>query len=218
MLAIALTVSLGQWQTKRAHEKEAQQALLEARIQEMPVRLTGSVDAAEPLLFRKVSATGRWLAAGQVLVDNQIREGRAGFHVVTPLQIEGSGAFVLVNRGWIPRGANYPRGPEVPVPAGLVVVSGIAAVPPTRVLELSPDTVAGNVWQNLSIEKYRTQTRLAVLPVVVLADAPAAGLVAVTETPNAGVGKHREYALTWFALAATVAALWIGLNLSREPA
>ena len=215
-LAIALTVSLGRWQTNRTQEKEARQALLEARIQEMPVRLTGSVDASEPLLFRKVRATGRWLVAGQIFVDNQIREGRAGFHVVTPLQIEGSGAFVLVNRGWIARSADYPRAPEVPVPAGIVMVSGIATVPPARVLELSPDTVAGNVWQNLSIEKYRTQTRLAVLPVVVLADAPAAGLVVVTETPDAGVAKHREYALTWFALASTVAGLWLVFAFRRK--
>jgi len=49
----------------------------------------------------------------------------------------------------------------------------------------------------------------------VLSDAPGAGLEAVHETPDSGVAKHREYALTWFALAATTLALWVGLNLAR---
>ena len=217
MLAIALTVSLGRWQTNRAYEKEARQALLEARIREMPVRLTGSVDAAEPLLFRKVGANGRWLAAGQVFVDNQVRDGRAGFLVVTPLQIEGSGAFVLVNRGWIARGTDYPKAPEVPVPPGLVVVSGIATVPPARVLELSKETISGNVWQNLSLSRYAARMRIDLLPVVILADAPGDGLVAVHEKPDAGIAKHREYALTWFSLAATLAVLWIVFSF-RGPA
>ena len=48
------------------------------------------------------------------------------------------------------------------------------------------------------------------LPVVVLASPPAPGLAAVEERPDAGIAKHREYALTWFSLAATVAALWVG--------
>ena len=84
-----------------------------------------------------------------------------------------------------------------------------------RVLELSADTVSGNVWQNLSIERYRRQTGNPVLPIVILADRPAPGLTAVRETPDAGIAKHREYALTWFALATTVLALWIVLNLRR---
>ena len=53
------------------------------------------------------------------------------------------------------------------------------------------------------------------LPVVVLLETPPAGLAAVHETPNARVEKHIEYALTWFALAATTFALWLGLNFKR---
>ena len=40
-------------------------------------------------------------------------------------------------------------------------------------------------------------------------------IAAVVETPDAGIAKHREYSLTWFSLAATLAALWVGLNLKR---
>lgn len=212
---IALTLALGTWQTNRAREKQQRQALLESRIVETPLVLTGSVASAEALLYRRVRAAGRWLPEGQIFVDNQIVGGRAGFHVVTPLALEGERAALLVNRGWVARSAEYPRAPRVDAPPGRVEVTGVASLPPRRVLELSARTVTGNVWQNLSIERYAKQASMRVLPVVVLAEPAAPGLVAVREKADAGVAKHREYALTWFSLAATVLVLWIVLNLRR---
>ena len=211
---IALTLWLGRWQTDRAEEKARLQALYEARAREAAVRLGGS-SAASDLLFRRVIASGRWIAERQIFIDNQVHAGRAGFHVVTPLRLAGSEAAVLVDRGWIARTAAYPRAPEVSVPEGEVTVAGLAAAPPRRVLELSADTVSGNVWQNLSIERVAQATGLKLLPVVVLDDHPAPGLEAVHERPDAGVDRHREYALTWFSLAGLAAALWIALNVKR---
>ena len=212
---IALTVSLGRWQVNRAQEKTDRQALFDARMNETPLRLTGSVPSAEPLMYRRVRAAGAWIAERQIFVDNQIREGRAGFHVVTPLAIDGSRDAVLVNRGWIARGPEYPRPPQVEVPPGRVEVTGIASRPPARFLELGRETVSGNAWQNLSIERYREATGLSVLPVVILADAPAPGLAAVREKPDTGAAKHQEYALTWFSLAITAFVLWVVLNLKK---
>lgn len=215
VLLIALTLWLGRWQTDRGDEKEVRQALFEARLRETPVLLTGSVASAEPLLYRRVRASGEWIPEGQVFIDNQVRDGRAGFHVVTPLKLDGGKDAVLVNRGWIERTPDYPKAPQVAVPAGRVEIAGLATLPPRRVLELSPETVSGNVWQNLSVERYRSRTGMSLLPFVVLADATAPGLAAIHEQPDAGVARHREYALTWFSLAATTLALWVALNLKR---
>ena len=214
---IALTLWLGVWQTHRAEEKTVRQATLEARAKEPAVTLTGAVDAAEPLLFRHVRAKGRFVNDGQVFIDNRVHAGQAGYHVVTPLRLDATGAVLLVNRGWIARGPRYPDPPAVAIPEGDVVVEGIATVPPARVLELSPDTVSGNVWQNLAIAKYAQRFRVHALPVVVLAAPAGGGLTAVTEAPDAGIAKHREYALTWFSLAATVLVLWIALNIEKVP-
>jgi surfeit locus 1 family protein len=187
---IALTLWLGRWQVDRGHEKEARQALLESRRHEAPLSLTGMVPSAEPLLYRRVVARGEWLADKQVFIDNQVHEGRAGFHVVTPLRLEGSRAAVLVNRGWIARDASYPRAPEVAVPAGHVEVRGLATTPPKRFVELSSDVIEGNVWQNLSFERFRERTGVEVLPVVLLPEVPTPGLAAVHEKPDAGIAKH----------------------------
>lgn len=215
---VALTVYLGLWQKHRAEEKSARQAVMDARLREPPLQLTGAVAEAEPLLYRRVRAAGEWDPAHQVFIDNQIREGRAGFHVLTPLRLQGASEAVLVNRGWIARDAGYPRAPRVAVPAGPVQVTGLASLPPRRYVELSAETITGDVWQNLSLERYRRQSGLAVLPVVVLAETPGEGLAAVTERPDAGVAKHVEYEYTWFALAATTLVLWLALNLHRRPA
>ena len=212
---IALTLSLSRWQVNRGHEKAGRQALLEARMADAPVRLTGAVSSPDDLMYRHVRAGGQWLAERQIFIDNQIHEGRAGFNVITPLRLDGVSDAVLVNRGWIARGSTYPTPPEVAVPGGHIEVSGLATRPPARYLELSAETVTGNVWQNLSIERYRSRTGLAVLPVVVLADAATAGLVPLRERPDAGIAKHQEYALTWLALAVTAFVLWVALNLHR---
>jgi surfeit locus 1 family protein len=211
----ALLLSLGRWQLGRAAEKEARQALYDARLHETALVLTGSVPSAEPLIYRRVRAAGRWIAERQIFIDNQIHAGRAGFTVITPLEIDGGRDAVLVNRGWIARDRNFPAAPPVAVPAGHVEVTGLATRPPARYRELSTQTVVGDVWQNLSIERFAAHSGLALLPVVILADTPAPGLAPVREQPDAGVAKHYEYALTWFALAATVAALWLALNLKR---
>jgi surfeit locus 1 family protein len=212
---IALTVWLGRWQTDRGDQKEALQKLLDARIDAPVVDLAGPVGATADILYRRVRAKGQWIAEGQFFVDNRVFEGRAGFHVITPLRIEGSQQVALVDRGWIERTTAYPKAPPVEVLAGEVQVSGIAALPPKRYLELSSDIIEGNVWQNLSIERYRSVTGRTVLPFIVIADYAAPPLTAVHERPDTGIERHREYSLTWYSLAATTLVLWIALNLRR---
>ena len=215
---IALTVSLGRWQANRAEEKATRQAMFEARTAETPLVLSGSSGPAEALLYRRVRIAGRWDPDRQVFIDNQIHQGRAGFHVITPLRVAGSARVALVNRGWTPRTAQYPGPPAVAVPEGDVEVTGLAALPPRRYLELSAETISGNVWQNLSLARYAERMRVEVLPVMILADRPGENLVAVEEKPDAGVAKHREYSLTWFSLAATLAALWLFYSFRRGAA
>src|SRR5262249_25135339 len=203
------------WQVSRTAEKEALQALYEARLRDAPVPLTGAVPSAEALVYRHVRVAGEWLPRGQVFIDNRVHEGRAGFEVMTPLGLANRGEAVLIDRGWVARGAEYPQPPPVAAPEGRAEVAGVAVLPPRRYLELSAETISGNVWQNLDLERYRTQTRIDILPIVVLADAPGPGLAAVRERPDAGIERHREYALTWFSLAALALVLWVALNLRR---
>lgn len=213
---IAVTVSLGRWQAGRAEEKAALQATYDARSREAPAVLGGS-PGADALLYRRVRVTGTWMPEGQLFIDNRILEGKAGFHVVTPMRVAGGSRVVLVNRGWTPRTAAYPSPPSIAAPSGEADVNGIASLPPRRYLELSGDTVSGNVWQNLSLQRYAERMRVDLIPVLVVADRAGDGLVPVREKPDTGIEKHREYELTWFSLAATLAVLWTWYSFRKVP-
>jgi surfeit locus 1 family protein len=106
---IALTLSLGRWQTNRAEEKTARQAMFEARIRETPLVLGGSSGPADTLLYRRVRVHRAVDRRRPGLHRQPGRAGQGGFHVMTPLRVAGSARAVLVNRGWVARTRSYPQ-------------------------------------------------------------------------------------------------------------
>jgi surfeit locus 1 family protein len=214
-LAIAATVSLGNWQRGRAEEKRAVQVQLQARQALPPLALTGRETASEDLNFRRVIVRGRYEPARQIFLDNKSLESRVGVHLLTPFRIEGSDRMLMVNRGWMPRPREYPAMPQVSAPAGSVEVSGLAVPPLRRFVELKENTAQGSLWQNLTFERLATHLGEPVVPLVLLADSTAPGLSAVTERPDAGIDKHVGYAFQWYSLAVLVAGLWLGLNFRK---
>lgn len=225
LIALLLTLYLATWQQGRATEKRALQAEYSARMQAQPVNLSsslGNVKDTNEYRYRLAFARGEWQTAKQIFIDNKFNDGGvAGYHVITPLKIADSNGVVLVNRGWIARSASYPAPPEANPAAGEIEVRGQLTIPSKRFLELSANAVQGNVWQNLTIERYQQAMKIDVLPWVLLAhkmSSPSKGLTLQSERPDAGVEKHIEYMLTWYSLALTVAALWVGLNLRIQRA
>jgi surfeit locus 1 family protein len=225
LIAVLLTLYLAIWQQGRAAEKRALQAEYSARTQAPPVVLSGGLkknENASEYRYRMTNVRGQWQGANQIFIDNKFNDGgMVGYHVITPLEIADSNLIVLVNRGWIARSASYPAPPEVSPPTGEAKVEGQLVIPSKRFLELTANATQGNVWQNLTIERYQQAMKIDVLPWIVLASnisPPGAGLTLQSERPDAGVEKHVEYMLTWYSLALTVVALWIGLNLHIQRA
>ncbi len=217
LVAVMLTGYLGFWQQGRAVEKRAMQTEFDARAGQPQVVIASDArDAA--LRYRQGVAQGEWLPSAQIYIDNKVNHEVAGYHVITPLKLQGSDSYLLVNRGWLPRGPAYPTPPVSDVAPGRVKVSGQLSVPSTRFLELSSQSIQGNVWQNLTLERYRDTMRLDVLPFVLLAQETVPPLEAVAERPDARAEKHTEYMLTWYSLAVTVVALWVGLNTKQTNA
>ncbi len=214
--SVALFVAAGNWQRDRMHAKEDARAALEAAAGQAPVPLPRTDDWTA-WRYRRVTAAGEWRGGAQVLIDNRVHQGRAGFHVVAPLALE-DGRVVLVDRGWIAAAAGAARVPEVAAPEGPATVAGRIALPSTRYVELGGAGNAGNVWQNLDPARIAAQTGLPLLPVVVEQDAagaPADGLVRAWPAPDTGVDTHRVYMMQWYAFAALAAGLWIGFEVRR---
>ena len=136
--------------------------------------------------------------------------GKSGFVVVTPLMLEGSAKAILVQRGWVPRNfANRAQLPEVLTPAGLVVVHGRIAPPPSKLYEFK-GVESGRIRQNVEITAFAGETTLPLLGVSLLQTGVATeGLVREWAAPNLGVDKHYGYAFQWFSLCALVVFLFL---------
>lgn len=212
----ALAVALGLWQTRRASEKEALQARLDRLAAATPLALPARLVAPDDYALRRVVARGAYADRFTILLDNRVHRGRPGFHVLAPLRIAGGNVHVLVNRGWVPAGRTRAELPQVATPPGEQTVEGLATVPSEHVYELAPDTVAGPVWQNLVLDRYRAWSKLELQAIVIQQTNDAGdGLVREWDRPDAGADRHRSYALQWFALAAVAAVLYVVLNLER---
>ncbi len=119
---------LGFWQLDRAGQRGAAVDLQQSNLAADPVpvaelsRVGEDVDPDDR--WRTVEATGTWDTEHELLLRNRDGSGGVGFHVLTPLVTE-EGPAVLVNRGWVERGATALDQPEVPpVPEGAVEVAG----------------------------------------------------------------------------------------------
>jgi surfeit locus 1 family protein len=213
---IAATVALGNWQLGRAHEKEAMAARLESLGRGPAVTLSGTEVKAEDVLWRRVTARGRFEPRYAVLLDNKVREGVAGYHVVMPLAIDGGPRYVLVNRGWVAGTRERGRLPSITTPEGTVEVTGLAVVPSRRFLELSTQVADGRVWQNLTLERYRQAVPIALQPIVIeQQNALDDGLVREWSPPDTGVNTHYAYAFQWFAMALAIAVLYLVTHVRR---
>jgi surfeit locus 1 family protein len=211
---IALAISLGNWQTRRAEEKLEQGRRLEdaARGPVLPV----PPSLAEPSEFERhrVRAHGRFVSRATLFLDNKVLHGAAGYHVLTPLKLEGSGMHVIVDRGWIAAG-DRSRLPTVPTPEGVRAVEGTAVVPSSRFLELAPES-DGPRRQNLVIAREEKRLGLKLQPFVIEQTSDAQdGLAREWERPDTGVDRHRSYALQWYSFAALAAILYVALSFKR---
>lgn len=209
VMAIALFVTAGVWQHARMRQKEDLGAQLDAAARNAPVPLPDAPEWAA-WRFRPVIVTGTFDASHQILIDNKVHAGRAGFDVVTPVAMP-DGRSVLVDRGWVAAGESRAQLPAVQPPAGTVEVQGRVNLPTTSYVELARDTVSGPVWQNLDVKRYAQATGLPVLPIVVEQTAPigtADTLVREWPAPDLGADRHRIYMVQWFLFAALAAGLW----------
>lgn len=201
LLGVVLFLRLAWWQWDKAERMAAQQAVFAERVQQNALPLGASLVNPENTVNLPVMARGVFEAQGQFFLDNQQEQGQPGVHVITPLHIEDSDTRVLVNRGWVGWGASRAVMPEVPVPAGMVTVRGMAFVPKTRTSAFTPDNThdTPQLRMRLDLAKLSQSLPYALQPIVVLQDADNAQdtLVRHWPAPENKVQMHRGYAIQW---------------------
>ncbi len=201
----------------RAAYKRALQARMDAG-ERLPIWEVGEapVDKSE-VLYRRVSVQGKFDPRYQILLDNRIHDGVAGYHVLTPLMMEGGNLAVLVNRGWIPVGKSRSTLPPIQTPSAQVKITGLAVDPDTRYFELNSTSPQNRVWQNLNFKSYAAWSRLSLHPFVLQQSSDSGdGLLRAWPRPDTGVDTHLSYAMQWYGLCATLVTLWLVLNVKRK--
>jgi surfeit locus 1 family protein len=219
---VGLGCSLGVWQLGRAQTKLNWQAEI-AQKSVMPVLdgafLGSPQDSSQNragLLHRPVLLEGEWMAQHTVYLDNRQMNARPGFYVLTPFKLAASGAVVMVQRGWVGRDfTDRTRLPQVQTPSGVVRVSGLMALPPSKLYALGEEG-QGVIRQNLDLQKFSSQTGLPLLEISVIQQGPASeGLLREWPQAATGVEKHYGYAFQWFGLALLIALIYVWFQIVR---
>ncbi|MFT5532570.1 MAG: surfeit locus 1 family protein [Burkholderiaceae bacterium] len=222
-LLVLLGISLAQWQTRRAAEKQLIETQLITRVSAPVQELGATLVQADVLEYRRVSVRGEFVSDWPVYLDNRPQNGRPGLYVVMPFRIAGSTRHVLVERGWLALNmANRATMLPYQTPLGEIEIIGTVRRHAGRVMQLgSPaELKPGALLQNLEVSEFSRASGLAMQPILIeQANRPGAvadGLVRDWPVPSSGIDMHRGYAFQWYALAAMAFLFFVVTGFRRE--
>jgi surfeit locus 1 family protein len=205
----ALFCGFGFWQLQRMHDKQALLA-------QLPPGRDAAVTLAEA---GRLPQTLHWVKdrlqflPGTVLLDNQLRDGRAGVKVYQPARAQ-AGPVVLVDLGWLPLPGDRRMPALVPL-QGQHDLEGLWAPAPSTGLALGPAmaaTAQPDVWLATRIDLPAIGAQLGLGP-----DEPASRVLRLDPALSLGYtrdlellpntlppSRHLGYAVQWFGLALAV--------------
>lgn len=207
----ALFVSLGIWQVERLQWKQDLIARVNARVHAEPVEAPKPQEWAninqDRDEYRRVRLSGTYLNDKEVLV-HALTERGAGYWVLTPMR-SADGAITFINRGFVPGESSLSASKITEPVEGEITVTGLLRMPEPDGFFLRPNNPERNDWNSRDVEAFAQIFELGnVAPYFIDADTstnpqklPVGGLTVISFRNH-----HLSYAITWFALAAMVAA------------
>lgn len=220
---LVLFVSLGNWQWQRAGEKQAILEAFERGAKSDPAPLDLSGRDWEDRRFERVQFRARYLAERQFLLDNQIREGRLGYRVITPVVHDPSGRFLLVERGWVPRPARPGPLPDVAdLPDGRVVIRGQIYVPFGEGYRIGGMDDGQTGWprvvQYLDFDAMGARLGEPVVPLTIRLDPDEPHGYHRDWRPVLPMGaeRHMAYAVQWYGMALALVVIAAVLVIRRR--
>jgi cytochrome oxidase assembly protein ShyY1 len=216
---------LSNWQFSRNAERSQELRVVEQNYDATPVPLAEVVPVGSVLdpddEWLPVQLDGRYLPDQQLLVRNRPHGGTAAFEVLVPF-LTDDGRVVLINRGWVPPGADQAEPDAVPAPpTGTVTVQ--ARLRPEEAAPRSgrsaPDGQVPTINIGLVAERLPAETADALQPslyALMAREDPAASLTpSALEVPSEDPGPHLSYAIQWI-LFAIMGFVFIGYIIRTE--
>ncbi len=218
LIIVGLLVGLAIWQLERAASKTRLLKHLSVLQQQGAVSIgdwqTLAPDLADGM---RVNSHGRWLAPQVWLVDNQMVNGRIGYDVVVPVQLNGGKQAALVNLGWVAAPMDRVQLPVIDIP-GEIQIQGIIRSH-WGGLSLGQQNIEDkSLWpmriQKVDIEKLNAYFNTPLYPAIIyqLQNSPyQIHYQPIIMSPE----RHRAYALQWALLA--LAVVIIAVAASAKP-
>lgn len=220
-IMVAGCLKLGFWQWHKAEQKQAiTLALNEGRLNVVELATQGKLDEEniEALHTRTVKLAGHYLPEYSFFLDNQVEQGQAGFHVLTPFLLSDTQTIILVNRGWVAGFSDHQQLPVVQTSDSQQTIAGMLWHQTKTGFQLGkPDQQWNKVQQVIDFEYLQKQLPYQLLPHAILkldADVARDGFVRHWDVPAGQVEKHLSYAYQWFGFA--LASILIGLYQMLE--
>lgn len=219
LVLLALFVSLGAWQLRRAAEKAP--LFEQFGTGEDLAAITTPIDsrAVEENRYRRLELRGRYDSSRQLLLDNMIHQGQAGYQVLTPFLPLRAERWLLVNRGWVR--ADPDRGvlPQIAVSEAVRMIQGRIDTLPRPGLKLAmavpheagswPQVVLFPTFDELEVRLGEPLFRYQLW----LDSEYPDGFVRAWEPRTMAPEQHVGYAIQWFGLAGVVVVMAVVLGV-----
>lgn len=222
VLLILLFVYLGFWQLDRMETKKTLSQNLQARINEQIIDFSDETDemiARDPDSFRfqRMQINGQFLENRDILLDNQIFNGHAGYVVLTPFISNDAKTLILVDRGWIPWGDDRSELPEIPKVKGTLTLTGVINKYPVG-MRLATEEESSDLWplriQNISYTALSVVLKQPVAHFILqLQEGSPYGFSIKPIYFGLPADRHLGYAVQWFTMALAVLIYYMVINL-----
>ena len=210
-----LFFSLGLWQIERGQAKTNILNDFEKNLQEEPSYLN-----QESQKWDRVYVEGEWASSNQILIDNVINRGVAGYKVLTPLRMSETNQLILVDRGWIKQNRFRDQLPDIKLIEANEIVSGILEIPELG-LVLSEDLVSKEwpkISQTKNLDVISNEFDEYVFPMILLADPTLKNsleYIKITPTNMTPI-KHYGYSGQWFLMFLVLCFMYVWYGYKRN--
>ena len=215
VLAAALFSSLGFWQLRRLHARQARNATILNAQRDPSQPIAGIPRDTGGAHYRPARVTGRFDYAHELVLAGRTHQGSPGVELVTPVQLPGTDSVILVDRGWVYSAdagtvdaSRWREGDSADVTGYVELYAPDAGITASR---LDP-----RIIRRVSRSEIAPRVAAPVLPwyLIQTGDTVDARHPARRLIPALDEGPHRGYAIQWFAFAVTalVGALFVVLR------